>query len=198
MDWAAINRMLDDLAKRGRDLVGEAGVRAAEIQIERTAEGRFAGQLHEIAFDLPAGSLGAERADELQAVFNRQYRQLYGHVHPNIPIEILTWRVTARGRLTQMRVREHPVPAAPELPAPRTHRPVFWPQAADYVPTPIYDRYALAPAARIDGPAIVEERESTVLVSPGSAAEVDTLLNLVITRVAAPAAPAAHARLEVV
>jgi N-methylhydantoinase A len=49
------------------------------------------------------------------------------------------------------------------------------------VPTKVYDRYRLAPGAGIDGPAIVEERESTLVIGPGGTAVVDERWNLVVT-----------------
>jgi N-methylhydantoinase A len=47
------------------------------------------------------------------------------------------------------------------------------------VDTPVYDRYALAAGARVEGPAIVEERESTTVLPPGAAATVDEYASLV-------------------
>jgi N-methylhydantoinase A/oxoprolinase/acetone carboxylase beta subunit len=49
------------------------------------------------------------------------------------------------------------------------------------VATPVYDRYRLAPGATLDGPAVVEEHESTAVVPPGTTARVDEELNLVVT-----------------
>jgi N-methylhydantoinase A/oxoprolinase/acetone carboxylase beta subunit len=55
------------------------------------------------------------------------------------------------------------------------------------VQTPVYDRYALAPGARLTGPAIVEERESTTVVGPGAMLTVDAHRTLI-------AEPATEAR----
>jgi N-methylhydantoinase A len=49
-----------------------------------------------------------------------------------------------------------------------------------FVATPVYDRYRLAPGATFDGPAIVEERESTVIVGPGGRCHIDAQHNLVV------------------
>ena len=63
----------------------------------------------------------------------------------------------------------------------RGERPVFFEAAGGYVATPVYDRYRLAPDAAFEGPAVVEERESTAVVPPGAKARVDEELNLVVT-----------------
>ena len=46
--------------------------------------------------------------------------------------------------------------------------------------TPVYDRYRLGPGAAFDGPAIVEERESTLIVGPGGRCRVDAQWNLIV------------------
>ena len=59
-------------------------------------------------------------------------------------------------------------------------RQAYFPELDGYGPTPVYDRYRLAPGAELRGPAIVEERESTVIVGPGARAFVDDYLNLIV------------------
>jgi len=55
---------------------------------------------------------------------------------------------------------------------------VYHPEWREYRESPVYDRYKLAPGATFVGPAIVEERESTVVIGPGGRARVDELRNL--------------------
>ena len=59
-------------------------------------------------------------------------------------------------------------------------RMVFSPQKGDFVETMVYDRYALTPGTTFDGPAIVEERESTLVVSSRGRACVDPYLNVIV------------------
>jgi N-methylhydantoinase A len=67
------------------------------------------------------------------------------------------------------------------LPATRKgERPAYFPEASAYVNCPVYDRYQLAPGTVLSGPAIIEERESTVVVGPGAGVEVDVHRNVVI------------------
>ena len=65
-----------------------------------------------------------------------------------------------------------------EVTAWKGDRPAYFPEAGGFVPTPVYDRYALAPGETLVGPAIVEERESTTVVPPGDRLEVDPQGNL--------------------
>jgi len=55
---------------------------------------------------------------------------------------------------------------------------VYFPEWDEHRPTPVYDRYGLAPGATLDGPAIIEERESTTVIGPEARIEVDSARNL--------------------
>ena len=59
-------------------------------------------------------------------------------------------------------------------------RPVYFPEFRDFHATTVYDRYALVPGQTFDGPAIVEERESTLVVGPGGRFEVAPSGNIIV------------------
>jgi N-methylhydantoinase A len=64
----------------------------------------------------------------------------------------------------------------------KNQRPVWFPEAGGFVDTPVFDRYALTPGAVIDGPAIFEENESTLVIGPGGRATVliDGVIDVVV------------------
>jgi N-methylhydantoinase A len=87
-----------------------------------------------------------------------------------VPIEIVSWRLTARG--PEIPFGQTAAPAA-EPGTPRAHRPVaLWPAAGE---VPVFDRGALAVGQALTGPAIIEERETTIVLPPGWTAGVDAL-----------------------
>ena len=61
---------------------------------------------------------------------------------------------------------------------PKSYRDVFFPEVGGFVSCPIYDRLALPPGRQLDGPAVIEERESTVIIGPGGTLRVDDYGNL--------------------
>ena len=71
-------------------------------------------------------------------------------------------------------------PGADASAALKGQRPVYFPETRGFFECPVYDRYRLGGGHRFDGPAIVEERESTVVVVPGSQAHVDRDGNLIV------------------
>jgi N-methylhydantoinase A len=63
----------------------------------------------------------------------------------------------------------------------RGSRDVFFAEVSGFVETPVFDRYQLRRGDTIDGPAVVEERESTTVIGPGGRVEVDEQLNMKVT-----------------
>jgi N-methylhydantoinase A len=159
----------------GARLLLDAGVPRDAIRFQRSADMRYEGQTRELTVPLPAAA--ADLA-AIRAVFTGQYRGMFGHAHDDLPLQLITCRVVASAPARE--VPNRPPRAAGGDPR-RGERPVFFEAAGAYVATPVYDRYRLAPGAALDGPAVVEERESTAVVPPGAAAHVDEELNLVVT-----------------
>jgi len=152
---------------------------ASAITYQRTADMRYVGQGHEVAVALPDGALSGDDFPRITAVFEKTYETLYGRKGPDVPLEVINWRVVASGPRPEMNLK------LPRDPVQRTDarkgsRLAYFPEYGRYVDTPVYDRYALAPGARFDGPAIVEERESTLIMGARGHASVDERLNVVV------------------
>jgi N-methylhydantoinase A/oxoprolinase/acetone carboxylase beta subunit len=179
-DWNAVSALLSEVERHGRAIVEEAGVAADAIEVERRVDARYAGQINEISIDLPSGPLDERSRDVIEGAFTKTYHELYGHVLEGIPVELVTWRVVAGGRLGAVSVEFHDPQDRTDAVGANT-RPVYWHESASYVDSPVFDRYALAPGVVVTGPAVVEERESTVLVPPGAVGEIDGYRNLIVT-----------------
>jgi N-methylhydantoinase A/oxoprolinase/acetone carboxylase beta subunit len=178
-DWAVVGDMLAELETEVRGQVVEAGGNPDRIDVRRSADMRYVGQGHEIRVPLPGGTLTTEAIPAIEASYASVYELLYGHATPGVPIEILSWRVTASAEpeLPSLRHTSTAATSATEQARKRT-RPVYFAERGESVDTPVYDRYALRPGDRLAGPAIVEERESTAVVPPDSTATIDEAFNL--------------------
>ena len=178
MDWAPTNELLEEMAAEGRDVLESSGLSASEISYERTADMRYVGQGHEVSVPLPNGTLGDAHLSDIQNSFEAVYRSLYGRKGPDVPLEVINWRVVAAGPNPAMDYR---------LPqktnggsALKGKRRAYFPERDGYIETPVYDRYALAPGATFTGPAIVEERESTLIVGARGRGRIDDQLNVIV------------------
>ena len=178
VDLARANTLLDELRSEARELVRAAGVPAGACSVEREAALRFSGQSYTLSVPLPAGRLTQAQLVRLRDDFIARYRKRYYRLNPDVPVEIVRWRVAVSGPTPVLRI-------APVVSAQRTARkgvrPVYFAEAQSYVECPVYDRFALTAGKHLRGPAVIEEPESTVVIGPGSAAVSDRDGNLMVT-----------------
>lgn len=175
-DIDAMNRLLDDLASQGAEVVSAAGVAKDAISNRYTVDMRHVGQGHEITVVLPDRSLPKDQfLQQLKDAFFKLYRELFGRTVA-APLEVITWRLRASGEKDQV-TRPHETVVAD---AKKGTREVFFSEVGSYVETAVYDHYKLPVGHEVKGPAIVEQRESTAVVGPSGAFHVDAHGNLVI------------------
>src|SRR5262249_18018317 len=155
----------------GEAILERSGVPSSERQFTRQADVRYTLQGHEIRIDLPAGTLGPESLSQIQTTFESVYRSLYGRTGPNVPLEAVSWDVIAAGPRRTVRMATPSSDAASS--AVKGQRLVYFPEWEEHRPVSVYDRYRLQPGSTFDGPAIIEERESTTVVGPSAAIQVD-------------------------
>ncbi|MBR0642991.1 methylhydantoinase [Roseomonas hellenica] len=184
-DWAAANATLAGLEAEARGRLEAAGVPESAMRVERSAEMRLIGQLHQIPVPLPEGALDPAGLPALIDAFAETYRTLYTRVVDSAEIELLALRVRVIGPEPEIAI-SGAVAGDASGPARKGSRPAWF--EGRFHDTPVYDRYALAPGAEVAGPAIVEEREATTIIGPTDSLAVDAARNLRITVGAARAA----------
>ena len=179
LDWGFANRLLDEMAEEGGDVLERSGLSAEQISYKRSADMRYVGQGHEVAVMLPDGVLSAEHLSRISKLFNDAYRALYGREGPDVPLEVINWRVVASGPRPELNLKL-PTNRRREGNARRGFRRAYFPEPGEYIETAVYDRYALDVGMEFIGPGIVEERESTLIVGARGKARVDERLNIVV------------------
>jgi N-methylhydantoinase A len=130
-----------------------------------------------VDIDGPAPRAGDER--RLVGAFERTYDNLYGRTPPDVFMEVVSWRVRVAAQTPALRLAWQDGNGAGE--SLKGERLAYFPERGGFVSARVYDRYHLRPGDQLEGPAIVEERESTVIVAPGGCARVDAGLNLLVT-----------------
>ena len=177
---------VDDLEERllgmereARDLLIRAGVADEQILVQRSADMRHIGQGYEINVPLREGDPRHLQLDDLARRFYQEYERLYEHTYGDLGIELMTLRVLASGPDPRIRIASV-VPFPDSLSgADRGLRDVYFLDHG-WLPTHVYQREALRPGARLDGPAVVEAVDSTSVVGPGMTGTVERYGSLVI------------------
>lgn len=180
VDWDYVNALYAEMAQIGSRLLQEAGADPASIMLKPVAEMRHVGQGFEVPVPLPATKLGPGDVGGIREAFFASYRERFGRTMEDSPIEALTWRLACVSPGEDIRITPRAAAAAgTERSARRGSRQVLF-EGAGILECAVYDRYALAPGTSFDGPALVEERESTCTIGPGARVQIDQQLNLVI------------------
>ena len=180
VDWDHVSSIYEAMESSAVELLTAAGVEAEDIRMERSADMRYVGQGFEIVVPVPGGRLGPGLAEELSATFSETYESLFGRILTDVPVETITWRLSASEPPPRPDIRFRTAASDARAGGVKGERPVFLTEEGGFVDCPVLDRYSLEPGATVDGPAIVEERESTVFVGPDARCAIDEHLNLVM------------------
>ena len=166
------------LERAGAAELAAEGLAGDAIESRRRIDMRYVGQSYELTVEV-ANAFDAASADGLEERFHAEHDRVYGFSAPGEPTECVSLRVTTVGRIAKLPLR--PVESSGAA-GPSEHRPVFFAESGGYVDCPVYDRYRLPGEAGFPGPAVIEEFDSTTIVHPGYAVEVDAYGNLIIRR----------------
>jgi len=178
-DVDVVTNLFSEMQRAARAVVRAGATPGVKLIEQRLAFMRYQGQGHEIEIPLPAGKLQANLGRQIRKRFDRLYREQYGRIVPNVDVEIINWAFIAAT----------PSPPIEKVAAPRRaqraqadgSRKIYWGQLRKLLDVPCYRRESLEPGNFIAGPALIIEKQTTTLVSPGFDAALDRVGNIVMT-----------------
>ena len=176
MDPSELAATFDALEEDGRRSLNRLSLQ--RYSIERRVEMRYVGQGFEVEVRLQQAP-GEGCAADIRAAFEAEYVRLYGRIPGDLPIEIINCRVALSGYARKVDICP-PLPARPGGQARKGERQVWFP-GIGFAAVGVHARGLLAGGEAIDGPAIVEEPECTVVVPPGQRCIVDPFGNLIMS-----------------
>ncbi len=182
LDTRALSTMISELAKAGGDNLAKSGVPLGESRHQFELDMHYVGQTHAIAVSLPVSANGSDFTIDIMAIqdaFERTYRTAYGRLLENTPIRVLNVRSAAIGDRPKFDLKRlFGGTNNSTNPAPIDHRDVWI--GGQHWSTPIFDRADLGAGTRLNGPAIIEQPDTTILIDPHLAGEVDEFGNLIL------------------
>jgi len=138
--------------------------------------------VHELTLSLPAGTddLQEKELGKLYDDFHELYEKSYGQGsgYREAGMEVMTFRLTARGRLKKPNIARHLVAGNDSAQAVKSHRLVYFEEYRDLVDTAIYDFNKMRPGHEVTGPAIIETPVTTIVVNPKDHAFMDEFRNV--------------------
>jgi N-methylhydantoinase A len=178
LDWDEVRAGLQRLHADAKDELVSAGADLDDIFWSLLIEMRYAGQGSTISVALPYADIDPELAPEIRTGFEENYRALYGSIVPDAHPQVVTWRLSGKSELAAKRFAWAEDRTGQDGVEPRRRR-IYLPLKGDYGEVPVYRRYELSPGTTLDGPLVLEERESTLVVP--FPARVDILPDLTVS-----------------
>ena len=169
-----LGALLDEMEREGESAFPESLLAGTASRVERAADMKYVDQIHHCDVSVPDGALGTAELDVLRERFHARHEQLYTYCERDNEPEILSLRTSV--------ILEQDAPAVSAAGSPSgqarsdapARRAVLLPGAEARVEVAVYAGDSLAAARRIEGPAIVEEETTTIMIFPGSNATVDS------------------------
>ena len=176
---ADVNGMFERMVAQALDELRDDGFSAEQIRIERALDMRYAGQGYEIAVSCPAHPLQDADLKQLRATFDQQHRTMFGHMAPEEPVEIVSYRVRGIGLVPPVGMPKFKPAGTTLADAQREMRRVRF--DGKEIDCPVYQRERLDVGLTVAGPAILDQFDCTTVICPGQTARVDEWKNLIVT-----------------
>ena len=177
---AVVDGVYRELEAKGQTAFSGKKIDAANLDLARMVDARYAGQNHELTVDVPAGPFTTQALAATKANFHAAHREMFGYDSPEKPIELVTFRLRARLQVARGNFAGAPAAAREGSLNPAVTRQVYFDDPAGFVACPVYDRGSLMPGDAFRGPAIVEQMDCTTVVPPDFGVRVDDAGNLLL------------------
>ncbi len=178
----------DDLARayaameeNARAQLCEEKIPEREIEIEWTADLRYAGQAYELNVPFPRnGKLTRKNIDATVARFHALHQRVYAYSSTDEPVDFINVRLIGSGQVPDVKLPRRRRGVASPRGALKGNRPVYY-EGRGFIKVPVYERDLLQPGNIVKGPCIIEEIISSTVVIPGAVANVDGWGNIIIS-----------------
>ena len=162
IDWEAVDRTLQAMIEESTLALREAGIRDEDLEFSFAVDMRYLGQQSEVRIHLDDDPRTARDAAAIRDLYEREYEAQYGLKLADIPIEVVNWQVTGSGKKPDRST----APVAPTgTSAAAATRTVYL--RGEPTEVSVYQRKELTTTDRVEGPAIIEERETTIFILEG-------------------------------
>jgi len=171
-DFSEIEKIFKEMEVEGVRTLQKSGT-VEEIKFDRSVDVRFVGQGSETNIHIPETSFMSVKKEDVRKRFDDIYEKLYGRTYPDSPVEFINFKVRASLPERLLKLPRMDKRAGSLKDAIKGRRQAYSGIVKDFIPYTVYDRYKLFTGAKFQGPAIIEERESTVIAGEDASISVD-------------------------
>ncbi len=168
VDPARLNALFAELEQRGREELAAEGFAADSVYVERAIDMKYIDQVHECRVEIPVDEISVANIDQIETAFHRRHEALYTYCEPDNVAELINVEVNVFGRSPHVEL-SGAEPGGSQTPVAREQRMCYFEENRQFTPTSVFDGAWLTVGDHIDGPAVVEEDTTTIVVFPGCA-----------------------------
>lgn len=172
----AFQHLVDKCAER----MSQDDINPAQAAVARTVDARYAGQSYDLQIDVPPGAISSETVRELAKRFHDAHERVYGHAQRAQKVRFVAVRAVLSYKVANPKFGD--TARGTPRDARKPDRRVLFDLSRGFEMTPVYDRHLLGPGISVQGPAILEQPDTTTLVYPGQVATVDAVGNVIIQK----------------
>jgi N-methylhydantoinase A len=180
VDPEEMERLFDELHASCAERMRLDGLDPVKATVTRWIEARYASQSYDLQIEVPSGSVSSDTIEILKTRFHDQHERVYGHAQRAQRVRFVTARVVLSFSIANPRFGSIAVGRGKDE-ARKPDRQALFDLDRGYEATPVYDRQRLRAGEIIDGPAILEQPDTTTVLYPGQTARIDERGNLVIS-----------------
>lgn len=183
VDTASLQARYDELGELAAAQLRADNIPADRQSLTKLADCRYEGQGYEVRFEVPEGEYTEAWLDAMTEAFHQAHEEEYGHRFATGRVEIVNIRVLGVGAMDELPAPHMEPSTEPLSAAVQETQDVIFDDGGKPVsyPTPFYDRQRLGAGQVIEGPAVIEQYDATVVVPPAFMATIDDHGNIVIT-----------------
>jgi len=170
-----VDAAFKELEEEGRQHLENEGVTEDKMSFQRHIDMRYLGQWRAMSIDVGSDITSL---DDAVALFHEEHGREHNYSRLDAPVEVYRLTVTATGQTPKAEFAQHEKDSSTVKP--NSERNVVFDEEPSAILTPVYDRDKLLAGSVVNGPAVIEQLDSTILVPPGLKAEVDTSLTITI------------------
>ncbi|MFO1294543.1 MAG: hydantoinase/oxoprolinase family protein [Rubrivivax sp.] len=182
VDWPRLAALVDEMQREGERQLDAERIEPARRRFELRLDCRYIKQYHEVSLPVPQELIARRDTAGIAAAFHAEHNRLFGYAleQEATPIEIINLRLQAVGATDRPQYRAEAWAGADAAAALKGRRRIYVPEARRFDAVPVYDGHRLRHGNRVDGPALIEQETTAVLVSASFDCVLDALGSFVL------------------
>jgi len=179
LDLNRVKALYKDMEAEGLETLKREQVPADKRKLVRMMTVKYFGQFRGLEVEWPSGPITLDAIDEGLAAFHKKHNDIFGYSDPKYPLEILNFGLSAIGKMPPVVLKPIVKGGKDSSAALKGTRPVYFIEAKKFVKTNIYDGDKFLAGNIFEGPCVVEEQMTNVVVPPGYRMQVDNYANYI-------------------